>query len=781
LGVARTAAEIVLEKQLLAKEQVEKIESALRSSLPPEKIGGFEVMDKIGRGAMATVYRARQTSLQKIVALKVLHQFLGKHPRFVKQFIQEGRAVGRLNHPHVVHAIDAGEENGYYYLAMEFVDGETLRKFIERRGKLPEKEVCHITRAVAQGLGNAHKNGLLHRDLKPDNILLGKEGQIKLGDLGLAVPLDDVELLAEEHKRMGTPFYLSPEQAQGREIDARSDLYSLGATLYHALCGRPPFSGKTVKEILSKQVHQAPVPLREREPSVSPPTEAWVMRLLEKDPADRPQSVAQFLEELDAAELQPGAPAQRISRGASAPRRAGGTAPRKGKGRMNEEFVATTGTIPRSYAGRRRFLFTLSGASVGGLLALVFLGMALANQKPKTAPGLFETRSQERREQRINEIIQRRIQQWKDDVQQLDERVKTRLAKVDRDAKNDKIRLRSFWQLLRNQPHSASAPLVVERIDKIRSLIEEQQMEGAEEFLSKARKLEEEGRLWGACEVLEGAPRNIRKQEDIEAIFEEMLTVLEKKIDNTWKSDCKRVEKLKEKREFDEALQILDHVSFYADDETIKDAMMFKGEIVEAKAVFVKLEHAKRLSEETRIYRDFVKEYQQACNERRFKDCISKALTLQVEMTTEEVRAQLENDLQAFQILFKFEKDAAVYLKSLVGTDEVVHVRMKNKDKFSGSVQSVESDRLWLTLKRGRGEATIPLKLAEFSDQTVFELVAAIHGEKRAGYLIPLGVLFTYRGQLDLARQHFDLATERGISTDPWLKKMEWMRKNRPQ
>ena len=240
--------------------------------------------------------------------LKVLHQSLSKHPGYVKQFIHEAKAVGRINHPHVVHAIDAGQEDGYNYFAMEYVDGETLRHRLKRLGKLPEKEILDIARSVTQGLANAHDSGLLHRDLKPDNIMIGSSGVVKITDLGLAMLLDDVEVAAEEHRRMGTPFYMSPEQAEGKEIDGRSDLYALGCTLYHAMVGKPPFTGSSVSEILKKHLHQDVAPPRQVGAEVSEATEQLVMKLLAKDPANRCANARAVLALIEKAEEQLKAP-----------------------------------------------------------------------------------------------------------------------------------------------------------------------------------------------------------------------------------------------------------------------------------------------------------------------------------------------------------------------------------------------------------------------------------------------------------------------------------------
>ena len=294
IGVEKPAWDIACELELMAEADANKIRQAVERAVPPSRIGGFELEGVIGKGAVGTVYRAKQISLDKTVAVKLLHPNHTAEERFVADFLHEAKAVAKLNHPNIVHAIDAGSEDGRYYFAMEFVDGETLRQKLERRGKLSLAETLSIAQEITAGLSHAHESRFLHRDIKPDNILIGNDGRTRIADLGLAVPVDDAELLAAEHKKQGTPFYLSPEAAQGGDLDARSDLYSLGALLYHCLAGKPLFTGGSVKEILKKHVHQDPAPIEEVAGGATA-LDPIVMKLLAKDPADRYASAAHVL------------------------------------------------------------------------------------------------------------------------------------------------------------------------------------------------------------------------------------------------------------------------------------------------------------------------------------------------------------------------------------------------------------------------------------------------------------------------------------------------------
>ncbi len=265
------------------------------------RIGGFEVLEKIGQGGMGVVYKARQISLDRIVALKILPPRLAKDESFVKRFRREALSAARLNHPNVVQVIDVGEDKGYHYLAMEYVEGRSLKQILKERGRLPEKEALLIVRQVAEALSYARKEGIVHRDIKPDNILVSSRGVAKLADLGLAKrPAEDADLTLSGSV-VGTPYYIAPEQAEGREdIDIRADLYSLGATLYHMVVGEVPFSGPTPAAVMLKHLKDPPPDPRKKVPHLSAACAALILRLMEKDRHKRIQSPDRLMKEIDA-------------------------------------------------------------------------------------------------------------------------------------------------------------------------------------------------------------------------------------------------------------------------------------------------------------------------------------------------------------------------------------------------------------------------------------------------------------------------------------------------
>jgi len=259
--------------------------------------GRYRVLRRLGSGGMADVWLAEDTHLQRQVALKVLHKRFAQDREFVERFRREAESAAGLQHPNVVSVYDRGEFEGTYYIAMQYIDGPTLKQLIDR-GLTPEQAVTEI-RQVLEAARFAHRNGVVHRDLKPQNVIVDAEGKAIVTDFGIARA--GVSEITQTGSVMGTPHYLSPEQAQGFEITAVSDLYSIGVMLYEALTGRVPFEAESAVAVAMKQVSQTPLRPSSINPAVSPALDAVVMRALEKDPGQRFQSADAFIAALDAA------------------------------------------------------------------------------------------------------------------------------------------------------------------------------------------------------------------------------------------------------------------------------------------------------------------------------------------------------------------------------------------------------------------------------------------------------------------------------------------------
>jgi eukaryotic-like serine/threonine-protein kinase len=260
-------------------------------------VGHYEILEILGGGGMGIVYRARDTRLARIVALKFLPPELTRDPQAKERFEQEARAASSLDHPNLCTILELGETaDGRLYLAMPCYDGETLRHRIER-GPLPVDEAIDVALQIARGLAKAHRNGIIHRDIKPANLIVTSDGVVKILDFGLA-KLAGSAAISQTGSSAGTPAYMSPEQARGDEVDARTDLWSLGVVLYELLSGRRPFRGEREQAVIYSILHERPQALREIRPEVSPELARIVERLIAKEPEDRYPSVEEALGDL---------------------------------------------------------------------------------------------------------------------------------------------------------------------------------------------------------------------------------------------------------------------------------------------------------------------------------------------------------------------------------------------------------------------------------------------------------------------------------------------------
>ena len=262
--------------------------------------GRYELGRRIGRGGMAEVFVARDRLLDRPVAVKILFAEYAKDPLFVERFRREAMSAASLNHPNIVAVFDWGQVDSTYYIAMEYVQGRTLADILQKHERLTVLQACDIALDIAAALGEAHKAGVVHRDIKPANVIVSATGHVKVADFGIARAIGAAveQGLTQTGAVMGTATYFSPEQAQGGQPDPRSDLYSLGVILYEMLAGTPPFTGENAIAIAYKQVHDAPVPLRAKNPEISPAFSAIVMKCLAKDPQRRYSTAAALADDV---------------------------------------------------------------------------------------------------------------------------------------------------------------------------------------------------------------------------------------------------------------------------------------------------------------------------------------------------------------------------------------------------------------------------------------------------------------------------------------------------
>ncbi len=248
----RSLNRILVAEGIVTDSQMDRLKKSIEADRPRQQIPGYVLLGKLGAGAMATVFKGRQLSLDRIVAIKVLPKRLSENPDYVSRFYKEGKAAAQLNHANIVQAFDVGEAGGYHYFVMEYVEGHTVYDELAKGEAFSEAKALAIIMQIGEALEHAHERGIIHRDVKPKNIMLTPDGMAKLADMGLAREADDIEAATKEKGRaFGTPYYISPEQIRGKvDVDFRADIYGLGATFYHMVTGRVPFEAPTPAAVM---------------------------------------------------------------------------------------------------------------------------------------------------------------------------------------------------------------------------------------------------------------------------------------------------------------------------------------------------------------------------------------------------------------------------------------------------------------------------------------------------------------------------------------------------
>lgn len=297
-----TLEQLLLEKHFLTKTQALRLRDSIRESKDASsQIPGYKVLGKLGSGAMAVVYKAKQLSLDRVVAIKVLPKKFVQKSDYVERFYKEGRIAAKLNHNNIVQAIDVGEVGGLYYFVMEFVEGKTLYDDLSKGKIFDESEALEIILQLSRALAHAHSLGLIHRDVKPKNIMINKDGVVKLADMGLARETSDIKAAKHEQgKAFGTPYYIAPEQIRGLvDIDGRADIYALGATLFHMVTGRVPFEASTPSEVMKKHLKEPLVPPDHINTVLSAGISEVIETMMAKDRNERYKSMEEVITDIE--------------------------------------------------------------------------------------------------------------------------------------------------------------------------------------------------------------------------------------------------------------------------------------------------------------------------------------------------------------------------------------------------------------------------------------------------------------------------------------------------
>lgn len=298
----RTLSELLVKHKYVTETQLARLKTLIDAERTGRKIPGYKMLGQIGKGASAIVFKARQVNLDRLVAIKVMQKKSGADTASAERFYAEARAAAALNHPNIVQAFDVGSGGDFHYFVMEYVEGSTVHDLIQELGRIREETSLDIIIAMADALHHAHQKGLVHRDVKPKNIIMASGNVPKLADLGLARALDDkAAALAEKGQALGTPFYIAPEQVRGDEyIGPEADIYSLGATFYYMVTGRVPFEGRTAEEVMNKHLYDPLLPPIELAPDLTPGLSEVIEKMMAKDAKARYADCADLLLDLKA-------------------------------------------------------------------------------------------------------------------------------------------------------------------------------------------------------------------------------------------------------------------------------------------------------------------------------------------------------------------------------------------------------------------------------------------------------------------------------------------------
>ncbi|MCZ7645437.1 MAG: serine/threonine protein kinase [Planctomycetota bacterium] len=360
--------------------------SALQDSNPSgeklESVGPYRIKGTLGRGGMGVVYRAVHETLERPVALKILPPEFAQNPEYVSRFLRVARVAATLRHDHIVQVYDAGLFKGRYYMAMELVEGTSLGKYVEQNGPLSESEGLRLLLQAALGLQAAHEKDLVHRDIKPDNLLLDEKMNVRIVDFGLVMESSSTTHLTNTGATLGTPLYMSPEQVDGEKADARSDLYSLGVTFFRAFTSKLPFEGGSMMNLLYKHKFEAPEDPRKFKPDLSKNLSNLLLTMMAKLREQRPQNAA------DLADL-----VRKVQEGKKIPNPPP-LPPPPGSGEMTSVSGSAAAVTPITAvqdAVKGNVKILLAGAALGAVVLIAALALLLGGGEKKPSEGESQT------------------------------------------------------------------------------------------------------------------------------------------------------------------------------------------------------------------------------------------------------------------------------------------------------------------------------------------------------------------------------------------------------
>ncbi|MCC6741555.1 MAG: protein kinase [Planctomycetia bacterium] len=784
--------EILLDKGYLTKDQYRDVTQKAvneKGALEKDSIPGYELLKKIGQGGMGAVFQARQLSMDRIVALKVLPPKLAKDAQFRERFLREARAVAKLNHENIIQGIDVGTANGLNYFVMEFVDGQPVSKRMTPDKPLPEKEVLSICGQIARALEHAWRHKLVHRDVKPENIMVTGEGVAKLCDLGLAKQETGDVGLTQAGLSVGTPNYISPEQARGEaDVDIRSDVYSLGASLYHMLTGKVPFEGTVPSVVMTKHITEELVPPQKHKADLSAEANAIVLRAMQKRREDRYPDPSQMAADLEAAAT--GKPLV-FAKVAAPPAPARKAVPAAGIPAASDlvRRPLHTPAHPPAHAGPKTAAL-VAPIAIATVVALAIVGGVVMMNRGKKAPENPGTTASGgntpagggKTENPTGTGTTPAVDVEAERQKKLEQEFKALVGFIDLHkadpGKYSEIESRLEEFMAANRKTAWENLAIAER-KKLRDGLDASALALLEKIRSEIEPIRKAGKAWEAYQAAQGRWMKHLSATPTAQKYEALLTEIDAEMQAAWNRDREAAKAFRDGREFEKALAALNDVRTYASPQIVSQADTLKAEIRKAAE-----EYAAKLVEsgKQRYEKEFWPALEKLLFERKHKEALAHCGKYFSDPEMVAVRDRISAMIDDVTSLNLVMGDAARGADAAAKSKEPVNIK-----NFEVRITGRDGDRVtYAFLNGGSSEINIP-KAAEEDLAILCQLAYnALPADRKAAekgpYFFRIGLLFFFtedekdrkrageelekaaREGVDRARWYLDRLAEKGLT-----------------
>lgn len=735
-----------------------------------QEIAGYLIKERVGRGAMGTVYKATQLSLDRSVALKILAKELLRDRNFIDMFVREAQNAGQLNHPNIVQVYDVGEYKGIYYYSMEYMAEGSIYELVNREGAIPSERAIRIAADSARGLCYAEKRAIVHRDIKPENLMLSREGATKIGDLGIARSLQTGTTVKEEGI-FGSPHYMAPEQARGREVDCRTDIYALGATMYHVFSGRTPFTGSSPEAIIIKQINEQPPSLLEANSMIPPDVAGIVEKCMRKNPDQRYQSAALLLEDLEKLEFKVSARRPRTSLV-----RLAWQVKRKPLVPLLVVLIVAALCIAGLFvvrsmrASAREYQARLEEAQSALASAKILLNAGEPDEALKAIEGLAVKYAE------FADVVERarelgaKARKLKAQLatQARAHAAETALSAVMEFEKSSPDKpeeiARKYARVARDFPDTKAGREAKAREDRIRSELERKSAlessarESASATRARASRLSREMRFGKALEELARFPKAYHQTAAAGAIAAERDAILKAARSAFEKVKVEASQLLGAKRHDEARSTITDAINKFEVAEITAEASKFIEKIDEAREEHKKLQETVRFARDEANYLQAVAKARALVREHRFEKAAFEYRSALLLLDTRQYRASVKRKAEELSLI----RSAKKTLISQINSKTLSYPIEFEVNKLAAVAVSATEDELVAQFKTLRGEAPRPWR--NFTPAEMANFLSACKLD--AGGHLAAGVYCKELGEHAAARTHFGKALE----MDPTIK-----------